>query len=87
MSEAITTVKTETIAKSTTGQWYVFVVDLSWVLEPRGLAVALHLGLAATVLSYVLYIHAWVDHDACIIRCHPGTGRAVVRGTAGHRAS
>jgi DME family drug/metabolite transporter len=32
--------------------------DLSWVLSPRGLAVALWLGLAATALSYVLYVRA-----------------------------
>ena len=29
--------------------------DLSWLLQPRGLAVALHLGLVATALAYVLF--------------------------------
>ncbi len=33
-----------------------FVVDLSWLLEPRGLLVALHLGLPATALAYWCYI-------------------------------
>jgi DME family drug/metabolite transporter len=33
-----------------------FFVDLSWLLQPRGLVVALHLGLVATTLAYMLYI-------------------------------
>ncbi len=33
-----------------------FFVDLSWVLQPRGLAVVLHLGLITTALAYTLYI-------------------------------
>jgi DME family drug/metabolite transporter len=32
--------------------------DLTWLLSPRGVAVALWLGLAATALSYVLYVRA-----------------------------
>ncbi|OUM97894.1 MAG: hypothetical protein BAA04_03420, partial [Firmicutes bacterium ZCTH02-B6] len=32
-----------------------FVSDLRWLAEPRGLLVALHLGLIATALSYVLF--------------------------------
>lgn len=32
-----------------------FVVDLSWLAEPRGLLVALELGLVATAAAYVLY--------------------------------
>jgi DME family drug/metabolite transporter len=35
-----------------------FFVDLAWLLEPRGLLVALHLGLVTTALSYILYIRA-----------------------------
>jgi DME family drug/metabolite transporter len=35
-----------------------FFVDLAWLLEPRGLLVALHLGLITTALSYILYIRA-----------------------------
>ena len=31
-------------------------VDLSWLATPRGLAVALELGLVATTLAYVLYL-------------------------------
>ncbi len=30
-------------------------VDLSWLFQPRGLAVALHLGLIATALAYVFF--------------------------------
>lgn len=33
-----------------------FVVDLSWLAQPRGVAVALHLGLGATALAYFLYM-------------------------------
>jgi len=33
-----------------------FTADFRWALEPRGLAVALHLGLVATALAYVLYV-------------------------------
>ncbi|MCL4828460.1 MAG: EamA family transporter [Caldilinea sp.] len=33
-----------------------FFVDLNWLLQPQGLAVALHLGLIATALAYMLYI-------------------------------
>jgi DME family drug/metabolite transporter len=33
-------------------------VDLSWLAEPRGLLVALHLGLITTALAYMLYIRA-----------------------------
>ncbi len=33
-----------------------FFVDLSWLAQPRGVAVALHLGLAATALAYALYV-------------------------------
>jgi drug/metabolite transporter, DME family len=33
-----------------------FFVDLSWLAQPRGMLVALELGLVATTLSYVLYI-------------------------------
>jgi DME family drug/metabolite transporter len=32
-----------------------FVVDLRWLAEPRGLLVALQLGLIATALAYILY--------------------------------
>ena len=32
-----------------------FSVDLHWLAQPRGLAVALHLGLVATALSYFLF--------------------------------
>jgi DME family drug/metabolite transporter len=35
-----------------------FLVDLSWLAEPRGLLVALHLGLVTTALAYFLYIRA-----------------------------
>lgn len=35
-----------------------FFVDLAWLAEPRGLLVALHLGLVTTALSYILYIRA-----------------------------
>uniref|UniRef100_A0A7C1JYV6 EamA family transporter n=1 Tax=Caldilinea aerophila TaxID=133453 RepID=A0A7C1JYV6_9CHLR len=31
-------------------------VDVTWLLQPRGAAVALHLGLIATALAYMLYI-------------------------------
>jgi DME family drug/metabolite transporter len=31
------------------------VVDLSWLAQPRGLAVALHLGLVATAAAYFLF--------------------------------
>jgi len=31
-------------------------VDVTWLLQPRGAAVALHLGLVATALAYMLYI-------------------------------
>jgi len=34
-----------------------FLVDLSWLGQARGLAVALHLGLVATALSYTLFAH------------------------------
>lgn len=37
-----------------------FFANLSWVLEPRGLLVALELGLVATALAYVLYIRALI---------------------------
>jgi len=33
-----------------------FFVDLSWLAQPRGLLVALHLGLVTTALAYTLYI-------------------------------
>lgn len=33
-----------------------FVVDLSWLAQPRGAAAALHLGLGATTLAYFLYM-------------------------------
>lgn len=33
-----------------------FFVDLSWLAEPQGMAVALHLGLIATAFAYMLYI-------------------------------
>jgi DME family drug/metabolite transporter len=32
-----------------------FVADLSWLAQPRGLAVALHLGLVATAAAYILF--------------------------------
>jgi DME family drug/metabolite transporter len=32
-----------------------FVADLSWLAQPRGLAVALHLGLVATAAAYALF--------------------------------
>jgi DME family drug/metabolite transporter len=32
-----------------------FITDLSWLRQPRGLAVALHLGLVATAAAYVLF--------------------------------
>jgi DME family drug/metabolite transporter len=32
-----------------------FIGDLSWLAQPRGLATALHLGLVATALAYVLF--------------------------------
>jgi len=32
-----------------------FVADLSWLTQPRGLAVALHLGLVATAAAYTLF--------------------------------
>ncbi|MBW7885575.1 MAG: EamA family transporter [Caldilineaceae bacterium] len=35
-----------------------FIVDLSWLGEPRGLLVALELGLVATTLPYILYVRA-----------------------------
>jgi drug/metabolite transporter, DME family len=35
-----------------------FAVDLTWLTEPRGLLVALELGLVATTLAYVLYVRA-----------------------------
>jgi DME family drug/metabolite transporter len=35
-----------------------FVVDLSWLTQPAGLLVALHLGIVTTALSYILYIRA-----------------------------
>jgi DME family drug/metabolite transporter len=31
------------------------VADLSWLAQPRGLAVALHLGLVATAAAYILF--------------------------------
>lgn len=37
-----------------------FFVDLGWLLEPRGLLVALHLGLVTTALSYILYMRGLV---------------------------
>ncbi|HEX6384383.1 MAG TPA: EamA family transporter, partial [Anaerolineae bacterium] len=33
-----------------------FTSDLSWLIQPRGLAVALHLGLVATAASYALFV-------------------------------
>lgn len=35
-----------------------FFVDLAWLVEPRGLLVALHLGLVTTAIAYILYIRA-----------------------------
>ena len=35
-----------------------FFVDLSWLAEPSGMLVALHLGIITTTLSYILYIRA-----------------------------
>jgi len=32
-----------------------FLADLSWLAQPRGLAVALHLGLVATAAAYTLF--------------------------------
>jgi len=37
-----------------------FFVDLSWVFEPRGLLVALHLGLITTAISYIFYMRGLV---------------------------
>jgi DME family drug/metabolite transporter len=37
-----------------------FFVDLAWLAEPQGIAVALHLGLITTALAYILYIRALV---------------------------
>ena len=37
-----------------------FAVDLTWLAQPRGLLVALHLGLVTTALSYILYIRALI---------------------------
>jgi DME family drug/metabolite transporter len=34
-----------------------FAADLSWLAQPRGLAVALHLGLLATAAAYILFAH------------------------------
>ncbi len=33
-----------------------FFVDFSWLTQPSGIGVALHLGLAATALAYALYV-------------------------------
>jgi DME family drug/metabolite transporter len=35
-----------------------FFLDLHWLGQPRGLLVALHLGLLATAAAYTLYVHA-----------------------------
>ena len=35
-----------------------FFVDLSWLAQPSGLLVALHLGMVTTALAYILYIRA-----------------------------
>jgi DME family drug/metabolite transporter len=35
-----------------------FFVDLSWLAQPSGLLVALHLGIVTTALAYILYIRA-----------------------------
>ncbi|MFM7171481.1 MAG: EamA family transporter [Caldilinea sp.] len=35
---------------------FLFFVDLRWLQQPQGLLVALHLGLVATALAYMLYI-------------------------------
>jgi drug/metabolite transporter, DME family len=35
-----------------------FFVDLSWLVQPGGLLVALHLGIVTTALAYILYIRA-----------------------------
>jgi drug/metabolite transporter, DME family len=35
-----------------------FFVDLSWLTQPDGILVALHLGIVTTTLSYILYIRA-----------------------------
>lgn len=37
-----------------------FFVDLKWTLQPQGMMVALHLGLIATALAYMLYIRGLV---------------------------
>jgi DME family drug/metabolite transporter len=37
-----------------------FFVDLSWLLQPRGVLVALHLGIVTTAVAYILYIRALV---------------------------
>lgn len=41
-----------------------FFVDLSWVLQPQGLMVALHLGLVTTALAYTLYIRGLMSLPA-----------------------
>lgn len=41
-----------------------FFVDLSWVLQPQGLVVALHLGLVTTALAYTLYIRGLMSLPA-----------------------
>lgn len=35
-----------------------FFVDLSWLVQPSGMLVALHLGITTTALAYILYIRA-----------------------------
>ena len=37
-----------------------FFVDLSWLTQPSGIGVALHLGLMATALAYILYMRGLV---------------------------
>jgi len=37
-----------------------FFVDLSWLTQPNGIGVALHLGLMATALAYILYMRGLV---------------------------
>ena len=43
---------------------FLLFVDLSWLAQPRGVLVALELGLVATTLSYVLYIRGLVTVPA-----------------------
>lgn len=42
----------------------ILVVDLSWLLQLRGIFVALHLGIVATALSYVLYLRGLITTPA-----------------------